>query len=92
MVDQKELNPHSSQVSLIGVVGDTCLGTYTSVEGVSTTHVPAPGRTRQLGQTKGFGQNRGDIGRMRDNDTDFREQVFKQWNITGLKHPAVFRP
>lgn len=33
-----------------------------------------------------------EYGKMHDKETDYREQVFSMWNITGIKEPAVFRP
>jgi len=50
------------------------------------------GRAHQLNDIKSFAQSRGDRGRVRDKQTEYREQVFTMWNINGIKQPAVFRP
>ena len=31
-------------------------------------------------------------GHLRDSETEYREQVYRLWNITGTKKPSVFRP
>ncbi|KAL1526835.1 hypothetical protein AB1Y20_015527 [Prymnesium parvum] len=49
-------------------------------------------RAHQLNDIKSFAQSRGDRGRVRDKQTEYREQVFTMWNINGIKQPAVFRP